>query len=425
MAAKTAKTKPRFDRLPRRLFPTAPGDQQPTDLFKSLRVVDAKGRTVLSSAKVVLVLYAIAHHADHEDRAWPSTARLASMCELGERTVRYAIEALRRVGLLLVTHREGQSSMLTVVYEASEPRQLPAAVKDPKPAATTAGLRRGPRQVAADRTRPGTSAPPPAECVASQRAAAAPQAPAAPGGRCAAGEPPALPVTGEEGPPCPVPSDGGELPELTESEEYDFLEVVRQWPRWPRARMRAIAEARLAYQELLAAPGPLNDPCAITGAVFDYLAECKRYKVAPLRYLLLANFFRCGRWFQYAERREEEEIENAQGSRATRAALSAERERAVARRARRARESPLAALQAQREAAELATARLAAARAEAREKAALRLRGSALVDAVEDIDAATTEAALVAAIDGMEVEIEMHDAAASWRTRRGLAVAAP
>ena len=103
-----------------------------------------------------------------------------------------------------------------------------------------------------------------------------------------------------------------------------------------------------------------------------------------------------------------------------RAKLLAQDERDAKRRTLRVRESPLAALQIRRAAAD---EQLAAERAKASDRAALRLRGSALADVAESLADAKTEAELTAAIDGMNVEIEMHDAACSWGARGGLVIA--
>jgi hypothetical protein len=151
------------------------------------------------------------------------------------------------------------------------------------------------------------------------------------------------------------------LPDLTAADErhFTFAEIVEKWPRWPRAKVRAIAEARLAYRELLATPGPYNWPPAVAFAAEEYLGECRRRKVPVLRHLYLANFLRGGKWADYPEREADRECDEAEGNPLARARLMADREREAARRAAWERKSALGALQARRAAADEELARAA------------------------------------------------------------------
>ena len=60
------------------------------------------------AGKAKLVLLKLADNANDEGLAWPTQKRLATECELGERTIREHIEALRALGLIEVVRAEDQ-----------------------------------------------------------------------------------------------------------------------------------------------------------------------------------------------------------------------------------------------------------------------------------------------------------------------------
>jgi hypothetical protein len=181
-------------RLPLALFPTGKDDDEQTELFKALR---AAGKGEVSAFACLAVLAAIASHEKPWDLGpfYPSAGRLGRMCGISERAARLAIEALESAGILAVTRRDGLAPLLDpFVLTTREPRKVPSVVKQRKPAATTAGLRRGPRQVsvkeprkvsAADvlRTPTALQAPPPPPTPRLRRGSAPPaRAAARPGG---------------------------------------------------------------------------------------------------------------------------------------------------------------------------------------------------------------------------------------------------
>lgn len=449
---------PKFDAMPKNALGRlmALRESQPPDQ-----------RKLWSPAAAVAVLYAIAEHADLNGKAWPSVPRLATMCDLSPRTVRYALDALEDAELLHVATRDGRCAIFHILFTANKPLQPVARVEaiettsDEHPALQpVAGV---PLQPVAQRTRhKGTrhrEAPPPSPSPPAR--AASPRSPlrGSEGGR---GQNQQQPVTEEKAatpsqpaaaalkvpravtpPPAEYLATADDLAAFGISpwagklaaregvllrtddggKELDdlrwFEEVWSEWPKKvsPQKAFRAWHES----QELRRAP--LEEGGTVDGLIlFGAEQEARKCKDKPRYDALCLHVWLAGeRWNDYAAPYSAQVRTDAYQV----ATWKAEDRLA----ARRAAPQEQAALQLRGSALpnveDIGAATTATARAAARDRAALRLRGAALVDVLEHIDAATTEAALAAAIDGMEVEIEMHAAAAAWRARSGLVVAAP
>jgi Helix-turn-helix domain len=72
-----------------------------------------------------LVLLALAVRAGSEGRAWPTVTRLCADTGLSDRAVRYALDSLVAAGHIVLEHRPGRASVVTVT---------PAPRADPTPA---------------------------------------------------------------------------------------------------------------------------------------------------------------------------------------------------------------------------------------------------------------------------------------------------